>query len=190
MLRQSTGLFSGLKINVSSLLSRWNWKTLRRWLIEIGVVILLFQLFDIWLSRDSFRGEIPKQSYTTLGGKVIDIPNREGGASLLYFWGTWCPICRLNRGEVDRLSESEDLISIAMQSGSDSGVQQFVVAEEIGYPVINDESGSLSQFFGVSSVPMFLIINSQGEVVYATRGFTTSWGAKVRLWLAELNGVK
>lgn len=77
-------------------------------------------------------------------------------------------------------------MSIAMQSGSDDELRGYLREQSIAFPVINDESGELSRQFGVTAVPAFFILNRHGEITHVTRGITSSWGIRARLWLADI----
>ncbi len=56
--------------------------------------------------------------------------------------------------------------------------------KELTFPVINDTSGQLSNAVGLSATPTFMVIDN-GELVSFTSGWTSSYGLKMRMWLAS-----
>ena len=77
------------------------------------------------------------------------------------------------------------MLGIAMQSGDTANVKKYVAKQNIGFKVINDESGSISQSFGVNGVPAAFIVDKLGHIKYSTRGYVTEDGLRSRIWLAE-----
>jgi alkyl hydroperoxide reductase subunit AhpC len=73
-----------------------------------------------------------------------------------------------------------------MQSGTADELVAYLQAQGVDYPVINDEHGRLAASYGVKAVPASFILDREGRVRFATRGYTTGWGIRLRLWLAGL----
>ncbi|HCQ8170749.1 protein disulfide oxidoreductase, partial [Klebsiella pneumoniae subsp. pneumoniae] len=51
-------------------------------------------------------------------------------------------------------------------------------------PTVNDPSGQLARQWDIQVTPTLVVI-SQGEVKSVTTGWTSSWGMRLRLWLAS-----
>jgi alkyl hydroperoxide reductase subunit AhpC len=73
-----------------------------------------------------------------------------------------------------------------MESGTEAEVRDYLAEQGVDYPVVNDERGTLSRSYGVMAVPMSFVLDSDGVVRFATRGYTTGWGLRFRLWLAGI----
>ena len=107
------------------------------------------------------------------------------GLVLIDFWATWCGVCNLTSPTVSELSQSGmPIISIAIRSGETSRLIKGMENKELTFPVINDTSGQLSNAVGVSATPTFMVIDN-GELVSFTSGWTSSYGLKMRMWLAS-----
>ncbi|MEJ2665466.1 MAG: protein disulfide oxidoreductase, partial [Spirochaetia bacterium] len=50
---------------------------------------------------------------------------------------------------------------------------------------INDITGKLAGLYGVTGVPSFFILDGKGQIRFIERGYTTSFGLRLRLMLAN-----
>jgi thiol-disulfide isomerase/thioredoxin len=67
----------------------------------------------------------------------------------VYFFGTWCPICRFTSPAVDAISQDYPSLAIALSSGTDQQLKGFMAQEDYQCEVINDDDGELSKAWGV-----------------------------------------
>ena len=49
-----------------------------------------------------------------------------------------------------------------------------------------DEDGKLATQFGVHGVPTSYILDAKGKIRFREVGLTSSWGLRLRLWLATM----
>ena len=105
---------------------------------------------------------------------------------LVYVWATWCNVCRFTSPSVNKLAEQGgNVVSIAMRSGDDRRLAQWMHKKDLTMPVINDPRGELVQRWQVSVTPTLVVID-KGQPVSATTGWTSYWGMKLRLWWAGI----
>lgn len=159
-------------------------KKLPRLLLELLVIFLLLLALEAYLTRDAVSGKAPQFRAETIAGEPFSLSALQGQPALVHFWATWCPVCELEQGAIDAVAADHPFISVAMQSGSAQEVSDYLRRQGVHYPVINDPDGILSRRYGVSGVPASFILDPQGEVKFVTRGYTSSWGLRARLWLA------
>jgi len=57
-----------------------------------------------------------------------------GETVVVYFWATWCPICKMQEGSVDALRADWPVFTVAMQSGNASAVASFLCGRWNGSP--------------------------------------------------------
>lgn len=161
-------------------------KHLPKLLLELGVIIVVIIALEAFLTRDAVSGKAPPFGGITLRGEAFELRSLEGKPAVVHFWATWCPVCRLEHGMIDRLAEDYPVITIAMQSGEAREVLAALQEEGVDYPVINDPQGSLARLYGVSGVPASFVLDDKGNVRFVTRGYTSGWGMRIRLWLAAI----
>lgn len=157
-----------------------------RWIKEILtfalILLVLSFAIDAWRSREMPSENMPSLSMSTLEGNWVDIKTMsQDKPVLLYFWATWCPVCNFVSPSVNWLSKSHQVISVALTSGDDRRVGQFMAYKEYNFPVINDPTGTLGQAWGVAATPSIVIIKN-GEISSITTGFTTPMGMWLRLY--------
>ncbi|HEY7865304.1 MAG TPA: protein disulfide oxidoreductase [Psychromonas sp.] len=157
-----------------------------RWIKEILIFTLILMVvsiaIDAWRSKDMPSKNMPSMSISTLEGDWVDIKKMsQDKPVLLYFWATWCPVCNFVSPSVNWLSKSHQVISVALTSGDDQRLGQFMTYKEYDFPVINDPKGKVSQAWGVAATPSIVIIKN-GEISSITTGFTTPIGLWLRLY--------
>lgn len=158
----------------------------RRRSLEFIVFILLYLTLRAWMQRDLPSGPAPYMQGVALTGQPIDLATLgKGRPVLVHFWATWCPICKMEQGSIDKLSKEYPVITIASQSGDASAVQAYLTEQQLNFPVLLDEDGVLLQRFGLHGVPATFVIDAQGKIVFREVGYTTGWGLRTRLWLAR-----
>ncbi|MFZ4833809.1 protein disulfide oxidoreductase [Rouxiella sp. Mn2063] len=163
-------------------------KRLTRWAKELAVLAVL--LLVITFAMDMFRApqappEFDTQVLQTLNGETLSLAERSQDKPLLvYFWATWCGVCKFTTPTVSELAgNGENILSIALRSGDNQQVERWLTAKSMKIPVVNDPQGSLSARWNIGVTPTFVIIN-KGQVVQSTTGWTSYWGLKFRLWWA------
>lgn len=162
---------------------------LRRWLREL--VILLLLAAALIAGMDYLRQPALPQNFTstplqTLDGKTVDLAAMsQPRPLLLYVWATWCGVCRYTTPSVSALaSRGENVMSVALRSGDDAALARWLAQKKLMLPTVNDPQGQLSRQWDVQVTPTLIVI-SGGEVKSVTTGWTSSWGMRLRLWLAS-----
>lgn len=153
--------------------------------IELLVLLLVYIAIKTYIQRDLVEGAVPAVQGTLLNGQAVNLQSYQGNPLLLHFWATWCNVCKLEQNSIDAISKDHPVLTVAMNSGSDKEVADYLKENNLSFPVINDNNGELARRFGVSGVPASFIINPDGEITYTEVGYTTSWGLRLRLWLAR-----
>ncbi|SCZ51767.1 protein disulfide oxidoreductase [Thiohalomonas denitrificans] len=157
-----------------------------RLLGELLLLLVIALAAEWFLTRDAARGTAPVFSARTVTGESFDLRQLQGQPSMVYFWATWCPVCNIEKGTIDALAEEYPVITVAMQSGGADAVRDHMDEAGVSFPAIADPEGKLSRDYGVTGVPAFFILDSEGEVAFVARGYTTGAGLRLRLMLADL----
>ena len=109
-------------------------------------------------------------------GNVHKLSDYKGKTVFLNFWATWCPPCRAEMPEIQKLYEEyqkeEDpevvILGIAApgygQEQSADGVKQFLEENGYTYPVLMDEGGNIFDQYGIQSYPTTFMFTKEGKV--------------------------
>jgi len=132
----------------------------------------------------------PELSFTTLPPLTIPMVNGEEFQTsayhdkplIIHFWATWCPTCKLEISNFNTIAKEYNLITIAVQSGSNEALKTFMKERELDFPLINDRNGVLAKKFAISAYPTTFIFDKKAEVAFAEVGYTSTWGLKLRMW--------
>lgn len=104
--------------------------------------------------------------------------------SLVYFWASWCGICRSIQNTMQTILQQHPGVTVAMKSGDEQLVRRYLDANLLTWPFVVDEYGQISNEYGVLGVPTIFILDSQGKIRFTSVGYVSIWGLKLRLWLA------
>ena len=128
-------------------------------------------------------------------GNSHTLSDYKGKTVFLNFWATWCPPCRREMPDIQKLYEryqaEEDpevvILGVAAPDYGDEGsreeIAQFLEENGYTYPVVMDEGGELFMTYGVFSYPTTFMIDADGNVFgyvtgAITRGMMTVTGVR------------
>jgi thiol-disulfide isomerase/thioredoxin len=93
-----------------------------------------------------------------MGGKVV----------LIDFWATWCGPCKEALPEIQRIAKDfagQPLVVISISSDRDDiAWKSFVEKHAMTWPQYRDANGALSNAYGVSSIPRYFTIDTDGAL--------------------------
>lgn len=161
-------------------------KKIYRWLIELTLIFIVLLSIKFWMQRDIVSGIAPNISSVMLNEQYFDLYKNKQRPILIHFWATWCPVCKLEQSNIQNISKDMPVITIAMQSGNDDELREFMKDEYLSFNTINDESGRLSRLYNIRGVPVSFIINKDNKIEFTEVGYTTELGLRVRLWWAGI----
>ena len=162
---------------------------LHRWLRELMILLLLAGALIVgmdYLRRPALPPNLTTTPLQTLEGNVVDLHAMSQQRPLLiYVWATWCGVCRYTTPSVASLAaDSGNVLTIALRSGDNVTLEKWLTRKKMTLPTVNDPSGQLARQWDIQVTPTLVVI-SQGEVKSVTTGWTSSWGMRLRLWLAS-----
>ena len=109
-----------------------------------------------------------------------------GKAILVHFWATWCPTCKLEAANIERISKEYQVLSIAVKSGSDEEVQEYLNEHALDFDTYNDADASLAREYNIGAYPTTFIYDKDKNLVFSEVGYTSTIGLYLRMWWAEL----
>lgn len=116
----------------------------------------------------------PDFTLQTLDGETTSLKDYRGQRVIVNFWATWCPPCRAEIPDFQKLYENEEveILAVNMTETEDSVeyVQQFVSDFGMTFPVLMDEGSVVTDQFQIRAYPTSLMIDSKGVVQYSALG--------------------
>lgn len=157
-----------------------------RWIFELTLIFIVIFLVRSWMQRDIVSGVAPNISYEMLDGQHFDLYKNKSRPVLVHFWATWCPVCKFEQSNIENISKDFPVITVAMQSGTNEQLKQFMKDENLSFKVINDEKNILSRRYKIKGVPVSFIVNKKNEIKFTEVGYSSELGLRIRLWWAGL----
>ncbi len=170
---------------MSKVKEKW---TLKRVLKEVlTTLVLLFIISQVmnFIRKPDIKTDIYTYSLNDIKNEAVDFFEYKDEPLIVHFWGTWCPTCNLEASNIETLSNDYNVISIAVNSGSDETIQAYMDERNLDYRVINDAKGALAQKFNIGVYPTTLIYNAKGELKFTEVGYSTTLGLQARLELIK-----
>ena len=161
-------------------------KRWRSWLVYILLFLVVMQAANWWKTQDAASGNLSAFSGELINGSSFTIAEFAGEPILFHFWATWCPICELENGTIQSISQDYRVISIAAWSEGETEVKTYMQDNQLTFPVMLHTSGELAKSFGVNGVPASFILDPNGEITFVESGYSTELGLRFRLWLSGL----
>ena len=159
-----------------------------RWFIELTLILIIIFSVRFWQQRDLIVGIVPNINAVMLNGKNFELYQNENQERpmLVHFWATWCPVCKLEQSNIENISKDHPVITIAMQSGNDDELKNFMKDENLSFNVINDNNMKWSRSYRIKGVPVSFVVNKDNKIEFVEVGYTTELGLRMRLWWAGL----
>jgi peroxiredoxin len=119
-------------------------------------------------------------SLSTINGETITLSELEGKIVFLYFWTTWCGVCRDGMPSLEALHNRYvdtdfKIFAVNVMEGH-STVSDFMDENEFSFTVLLDENGRVSDNYGVQALPTSFIIDRNGMIAIRLLG-GTDWDA-------------
>ncbi|WP_259404239.1 protein disulfide oxidoreductase [Pseudoalteromonas sp. SG45-1] len=107
--------------------------------------------------------------------------------TLVYFWGTWCPICSINSPAINELANENKypVVSIAIKSGSDQELHDYLNEQGYSFSTVNDQHGEIFSDWQGQVTPSYIILKDN-KMTQGLTGIQPLWSLKLRLWLSSM----
>ena len=110
-------------------------------------------------------------------GETHRLSDYKGKVIFLNFWGTWCPPCRAEMPDIQKLYEEyaaqgEDAGVVILgaaapgmgQEGTEEEITQFMRENGYTYPVLMDTEWEMFTWYGITSFPTTFMIDRDGNI--------------------------
>ncbi len=137
--------------------------------------------FDVFVNLVSARGppseaqRAPGFEANALNDGNVSLEELLGNPVVLEFFATWCPSCEENANHLNRIHErfgdTVHIVSIGIDPWEEgASFQRFIDANDVSWPVIVDEDGSLAKAYSVGSLSTGIVISPEGFIVHTETG--------------------
>ena len=153
--------------------------------IAIGVLIL-FVVSNVvsYLRKPDLSSDVlPAIEVKLLDGSFFNAPREK--PLVIHFWGTWCPVCKVEASNIQALSEKYDVLTIAVNSGNDDAIKAYMGERQLSFRVFNDKEGKWAKQFDIEVFPTTFIYDAKGDLRFSEVGYTTTAGLLARMAIVE-----
>ncbi len=126
---------------------------------------------------------LPNEYLQLIDGSTYHLT--KGKPVVIHFWATWCRVCKMESDNIDRLARKYEVITIAVNSGSDDEIRNYMEQQGVHFNVYNDNEGRWAKRFGVEVFPTTFIYDAKGVLRFTEVGYTTTAGLMTRLKLVK-----
>jgi cytochrome c biogenesis protein CcmG, thiol:disulfide interchange protein DsbE len=150
---------------------------------SVLTAILLLGIAWIWFSRvannNTTGGKIPAPqpgflapefSLAERNGEMISLSSLRGKPVLLNIWASWCPPCRSEMPAMQDLFEEyvdQGFTILAVNATNQDDLEEmnrFVENNQLQFPVLLDQTGTVTDLYKVQSLPTSFFINKEGII--------------------------
>lgn len=89
---------------------------------------------------------------------------------LVAFWASWCPSCveeipALNAWYRKFVHEGIEIIGVSVQDEPEA-IKRLMTRTPIEFPVLMDPEGKIAEAYGISALPVSIVVAKGGEIIY------------------------
>lgn len=112
----------------------------------------------------------PDFELVTLDGEKMTLSSLQGKKVLLNFWATWCPPCRSEMPDMQKIQVEYDeevvvaAVNLTSSEKNVKSVKNFVDELALTFPILLDENGKINNQFEVMSYPTSYILDENGII--------------------------
>jgi thiol-disulfide isomerase/thioredoxin len=144
-------------------------------------------------ARNPLLGLLGKQApplvVTTLDGTPVSSARWRGKVVLLDFWEVWCGPCVEAMPKLQKLhqryaAQGLAVVGVTSDRRNESAVRLLAQKKGIGFPLVWGDD-ALKKAFRVNAIPLYVLLNRNGEVIYLSEGFSENLEEAVAKTLAR-----
>lgn len=120
----------------------------------------------------------PDFTLETLSGESMRLYENGGKPSLVNFWASWCPPCKLEMPHIQEAYEKYGdrvnflMVDLTFNDYFD-GMKKYVEENKYTFPVLLDETGDVAADYQILPIPTTFIVDEKGVIVRKFQGAMT-----------------
>ncbi|MFT5634819.1 MAG: cytochrome c biogenesis protein CcmG/thiol:disulfide interchange protein DsbE [Cognaticolwellia sp.] len=166
-------------------------QTFNKKLITVALITLSLFSINANAEESTVAPQAPVWQLKTQSGDTISSGQFDGQATILHFWATWCPYCKVLQPklvELEKKYQQQGVKLVAISFNEDDGAlpQDELTARGYSFPTaVNGDEVAI--IYGVKGTPTTYFINKSNQVIFK---YTSSDTSDPRLELAVKEIVK
>lgn len=166
-------------------------QTFNKKLITVALIALSLFSINANAEESAVAPQAPVWQLKTQSGDTISSAQFDGQATILHFWATWCPYCKVLQPklvELEKKYQQQGVKLVAISFNEDDGAlpQDELIARGYSFPTaVNGDE--VAMIYGVKGTPTTYFINKNNQVIFK---YTSSDTSDPRLELAVKEIVK
>ena len=161
---------------------------IKHYLKEIAMFIVIMTIFanaiSIYKSSDLNSDSLKLNSITLINNEELALDNDK--PLLIHFWATWCPTCKVEASNIEFISKHYNVVTIAVNSGTDADINKYLQEHSLSFKVVNDEHSAYASEFNIAAYPTTFIYDKNRNLVFSEVGYTSTVGLYLRMWWSEI----
>lgn len=141
---------------------------------------IILNIVSYYRSLELNKEKLSIKSFKLLNKQTYNIPKDK--PLIIHFWATWCPTCKIEAPNIQRLSKDYEVLTIVVQSGNKENIKQYLKNNELSFKVVDDTDGYFSRKFNIKAFPTTLIYDKNKNLKFSEVGYTSTFGLFARLW--------
>lgn len=158
-------------------------KILKESIKFVIILAIILNVVSYYKSLDLNKDKLDIHSFKLLDNSIYKLP--EDKPVLIYFWASWCPICKVQSPNIKTVSKEYEVVTIVSQSGNKEEVEKYLEKNNLKFKVVNDEEGLFAQKFNITAFPTTFIYDKHKNLKFTEVGYTSTAGLYTRLFLSE-----
>lgn len=161
-------------------------KIVKETAIMVLMVFVISNVLSYIRKPDLDNSQLPMIKTEMINDKVFEMKQIEGKPVLIHFWATWCPTCKAEADNIERLSQYYEVVTFAVKSGENEELLKYMNGRGFNYRVINDIDGKWASIYNIEGYPTTFIYDRDGQVSFTEVGYSSTLGLALRMWWAGL----
>ena len=123
-----------------------------------------------------------------VNAREVRLADLRGNIVFLNFWTTWCPPCRTEMPDMEKLYQKfKDkqfaMVAVSLRETAEV-VKRFTESHRLNFIAVLDPDGEMSRRFRIRSIPTTYILNTRGQIVGVALG-PRKWNSSDMIALFE-----
>jgi thiol-disulfide isomerase/thioredoxin len=138
--------------------------------------------------------EIPLRAF---GGGNTKLSELKSKVVLVNFWATWCEACMVEMPSIIKLrnqyhDKGFEVVPVNVDENPDAVLPRTIKRFGMNFTVYTDAEGKLGELFDIHAIPLTLILDQTGKILFIENG-ERDWNGtdihtQLERWLSEFGG--